>query len=335
MNGLLGEFMGSTASQLLIALLAAGAVAALVVSVAVVLARRQSQIERRLAGYERPPEPGIVAPQQSVGMPTTAMVQQAVDVTERLAARTSLLSRVDLLLEQADIPVRAGEALFYVPTFAVLVFLLLSLLVNFWVGLVAAAAVVLGPYAYVAYRRDQRLSKFERQLPDTLTLLAGSMRAGFSFMQGLETVANETVNPMRRELQRVFTEVRLGRSVEDALGDVAVRMKSRDLEWAVMAVRIQREVGGNLAALLDTVADTMTKRERLRREIKSLTAEGRLSAIIVAAFPPILALFLWTTQREYIETLFDESIGVVAVIGAVVLTIVGFFWLRKIVDIEV
>ena len=99
-----------------------------------------------------------------------------------------------------------------------------------------------------------RQLRFEQQLPDTLTLLASSLRAGFSLMQGLEAVAQEISDPMRKELQRVFTEVRLGRPVEDALGDAADRMDSNDLRWTVMAIRIQREVGGNLAVLLDTVS---------------------------------------------------------------------------------
>ena len=102
-------------------------------------------------------------------------------------------------------------------------------------------------------RRKKRLREFQVQLPDTLNLLSGSMRAGFSFAQGLESVANEATQPTRRELQRVFTESRLGRPIEDALEDSANRMSSIDLMWAVMAIRIQREVGGNLAELLDTV----------------------------------------------------------------------------------
>ena len=101
-------------------------------------------------------------------------------------------------------------------------------------------------------------------------------------MQGLEAVAQEISDPMQKELQRVFTEVRLGRPVEDSLGDAADRMDSNDLRWTVMAIRIQREVGGNLAVLLDTVSDTMVKRERMRRELRALTAEGRLSAIVLS-----------------------------------------------------
>ena len=108
-------------------------------------------------------------------------------------------------------------------------------------------------------------------------------------MQGLEAVAQEIADPMRKELQRVFTEVRLGRSIEDALGDAARAHGQRRPAWTVMAIRIQREVGGNLAVLLDTVADTMVKRERVRRELQALTAEGRLSAIVLSLISPLLA----------------------------------------------
>jgi tight adherence protein B len=184
-------------------------------------------------------------------------------------------------------------------------------------------------------RRRTRLREFQAQLPGTLNLLSGSMRAGFSFAQGLESVANEATQPTRRELQRVFTESRLGRPIEDALEDSAQRMTSVDLMWAVMAIRIQREVGGNLAELLDTVADTMTQRERLRLEIKALTAEGRFSGWILGIFPVAFAGVLYLIQPDYMGVLFQESIGIMAVIASAVMTFIGFIWLRKILQIEV
>jgi tight adherence protein B len=187
----------------------------------------------------------------------------------------------------------------------------------------------------VSNKQRSRQRDFERQLPDTLTLLSSSLRAGFSFMQGLEAVAQEIGPPMRRELQRVFTEVRLGRTPEDALEDAAVRMGSSDLSWTVMAIKIQREVGGNLATLLDTVADTMQKRERIRREIRALTAEGRLSGIILGLLPPVAGLGLFLVAPDYMKTLFDDTLGVAAVIASAGLAVAGWFWLRKIVDIEV
>jgi len=133
----------------------------------------------------------------------------------------------------------------------------------------------------------------------------------------------------------VFTEVRLGRGIEDALGDAAERLGSRDLAWSVMAIKIQREVGGNLATLLDTVADTMQKRERIRREIAVLTAEGKATAVILSLMPLLAALALYVWQPAYIKSLFDEPIGVIAAISAGVLSVIGWFWLRRIIDIEV
>lgn len=328
-------FIGSAGSRILIAALTAVAMAGFVASLSVVFGKRQARVERRLAGYEAIDVVNRPLPPSAAFAPESGVVQQAVEFTSRLAERTGLLSRVDFLLEQADLPVRSGELLFYAPTFALLAFLIGALLAGPLVGLALGIGVAAVPLAYVFQRRDARVRHFERQLPDTLTLLAGAMRAGFSFLQGLETVSEESHGPMRRELQRVFTEVRLGRAIEEALGDTAERMGSRDLAWTVMAIRIQREVGGNLAQLLDTVADTMTKRERLRREIRSLTAEGRLSAVVVSLFPPIFAVILLVIQKDYLERLFDETMGVVAVIGAAILSVAGWFWLRKIVDIEV
>jgi tight adherence protein B len=330
----LASFMGSSASRLLISVLAGLSAGALTTSLAIVFSKRQARLERRLAGYELP-EFANRPSAEAGGAPDGNLVGQAVEMTEKLAQRTGLLKKTEEILEEADLPLRPAEVLFYVPVFALIILIAAVLIWDPITGLIVGALAVGAPFGYVAYRRKQRLTEFERALPDTLNLLAGAMRAGFSFMQGLETVANESHGVTRRELQRVFAEARLGRAVEDALGETAARMHSRDLEWAVMAIGIQREVGGNLAELLDTVAETMTKRERLRREIKTLTAEGRFSGIIVSLFPPVFGGFLYLSNRSYITQLFHESMGIIALIGAGGLSVVGWFWLRKIVDIEV
>jgi tight adherence protein B len=323
-------FIGSSGSRLLIALLVAAAAGLFVVALTVVLGKRQAKVERQLAGYE-------LAELEASGndAPETAVVQQAMAVTTRVAERTGLLTMTEDMLERADVPIRASEILFYIPTFALVAFLLLALVVGPLAGLIAAGGVLFGPFVYLNHRARQRKLSFEHQLPDTLTLLASSLRAGFSLMQGLEAVANEITDPMRKELQRVFTEVRLGRAIEDSLGDAAERMDSNDLRWTVMAIRIQREVGGNLAVLLDTVADTMVKRERVRRELKALTAEGRLSAIVLSLTAPLLALAIWAIQPNYLKPLTHDFFGIMGLIVAGILSVVGWFWLQKIVDIEV
>ena len=317
---------------LAIVLLTAVAMAAFVVTFSVVFGRRQALVERRLAGYELVP---VGVEKSAPGTPETAIVQQAVDLTGRFAERAGFLSKVEQALEQGDVPVRASELIFYTIAGAIAGGLLGVLLLGPVLGIAIAIGVGIAPAAYVNHKQRSRTKAFERQLPDTLTLLASSLRAGFSFMQGLETVSQEIGAPMRRELQRVFTEVRLGRAVEDALGDAAERMQSRDLAWTVMAIKIQREVGGNLAVLLDTVADTMLKRDRIRREIRALTAEGRMSAIVLALVPPLSGLALYVIAPDYLSGLFDYTAGWVALLGAVILMVVGGAWLQRLVDIEV
>jgi len=325
----------SPGSVSLIVALVGVATALLVGALAVILGRNRSRVERRIAGYERIESASAPGAAREIKLAETGAVRHAVQLTGSLAERTGFLGRAEHLLEQADLPLRASEMLFYVPAFTILAALLAAMAFTPLAGMGVAILTGLGPVVYLRLRSAGRRKQFERQLPGTLTLLAGALRAGFSFLQGLETVADETADPMRRELHRVFGEARLGRSLEDALEDVADRVQSRDLAWAVMAIRIQREVGGNLASLFDTIAETMTKRESVRREIRSLTAEGRLSGIVLSLTAPAFAGLLFLMQPDYIGKLFDRTTGIVAVVVAAFLSATGWLWLRKIMDIEV
>jgi tight adherence protein B len=318
----------------------AAAVLAFTLAMIFMSSDRRGKIERRLGDLmvqdqvDEEEDPLFLNRPDQV-MAETKVMQRVVGLTGRLADRAGLLTRTEDALEQADLPLRPPEALFFyfAGVFVVLVFGVLILPPA--IALAVLFAAVLVPVVLLHRRRKKRLRNFQVQLPDTLNLLSGSMRAGFSFAQGLETVANEAAEPTRRELQRVFTESRLGRPIEDALEDSANRMASVDLMWAVMAIRIQREVGGNLAELLDTVADTMTQRERIRGEIKALTAEGRFSGWILGIFPIAFAGVLYIVQPDYISVLFDATMGLVALGVSLVMTGIGFLWLRKILAIEV
>jgi tight adherence protein B len=328
---MLADFIGSAASRYVIAAAAFAATGCAVVTVAFIFAKREARLERRLAGYNVQHGVTPIAAETSDSL---HFVQQASEVAGRIAG-ASVLEKVEQLLEQAKLPLRPAEFLVYAPVAALTAAVFAFLLFGPVIALITVVALIASPFVILDRRSKSRLKKFQAQLPDTLNLLAGSMRAGFSFMQGLEAVADEASEPIRGELQRAFTESRLGRPVEEALDDVARRMESRDLSWAVMAIRIQREVGGNLAELLDTVAETMTHRERLRREIKSLTAEGRMSAVVLSIFPPAFAAMLFVLQPGYMNLLFTEVVGVVAVIGGAILSVIGWFWLARIVKIEV
>jgi tight adherence protein B len=191
------------------------------------------------------------------------------------------------------------------------------------------------PPAAVNFLAGQRSKKFQAALPDTLNLLSGSLRAGYSLLQGIEAVSKEVADPMGQELRRVITEARLGREIEDAMDSVAERMGSADFAWAVMAIRIQREVGGNLSELLLTVADTMVHRERLRRDIAALTAEGKISAIILGLLPVGLGAFMWMSNPVYMAPLGSTTMGHVLLAISLVSLLIGFAWMKKIINIKI
>lgn len=265
----------------------------------------------------------------------TALMQRAVELTEEFAERQGFLVKVERALERADLPLRAAEALFFYAAGAVLVSLLAFALGGFTNFLIVAFLVVLVPPAAVNFLAGRRSKAFQSSLPDMLNLLSGSLRAGYSLLQGVEAVSKEVEDPMGQELRRVITEARLGREVEDAMEAVAERMDSADFAWAVMAIRIQREVGGNLSELLLTVADTMIHRERLRRDISALTAEGKISAIILGLLPVGLGAFMWMSNPVYMKPLGSTTMGHVLLGVALVALLIGFAWMKKIINIKI
>lgn len=266
----------------------------------------------------------------------TRLVQHAVKAVERLAERRGMLTRVEGLLAGADLPFRPGEALFFsLAAVGLLASAAVVLAPSPLVGVLLAAVVAVLPVAVLKHMANRRRKKFVKQLPGTLQLLSGSLRAGYSLMQGVEAVSHEVEDPMGRELRRVTVESRLGRPLEEALDDAADRLASTDFSWAVMAIRIQREVGGNLSELLQTVAATMTERTRLKREVDALTAEGKISAIVLGLLPVGLGGALYVLNRPYITLLFSEFIGQIMLAGATVLALAGFAWMKKIIKIRI
>lgn len=266
----------------------------------------------------------------------TGFVQRAVQATGDFAETRGFLTKIEGQLERANLSLRPAEAIFFyfagVVVFALLLLALTKDPFLTLIGTVLAAVIPPGILSFLARRRQKQ---FDSLLPDTLQLLASTLRAGYSLMQGVEAVSQEVSEPVGRELRRVVTEARLGRPLEESLDGVAARMDSGDFEWAVMAVRIQREVGGNLAELLVTVAETMTERERLRRDVAALTAEGKISAIVLGALPVLIGLFIWGANPGYLDPLFDQLVGKIMLFGSVALALGGFFWMNKIIDIEI
>jgi tight adherence protein B len=187
---------------------------------------------------------------------------------------------------------------------------------------------------YQTLRIDRRSAAFSEQLPDALQLMIGSLRSGFSLPQALESLVREAPEPVAAEFGRAFAEHKLGADVSDALERVAQRTQSEDLGWAVMAVRIQREVGGNLAEVLQTTVDTMRDRARLRRHVRSLSAEGRISAWVLIGLPIGLALFMFLYRRDYMVPLVTDPVGITLLIGGGMLFVIGIVWLTRVVKVD-
>lgn len=243
---------------------------------------------------------------------------------------------IETALEQANIPVTVGEAIVAAFGVAIIAGLLTGLVLQSFLWAVIAGIVVLVfSFAYVNSVAARQKKRFADQLADSLNLLATSLRAGYSILQAIEAAASEAPEPTRREFARAMAEIRLGRPMIDALGDIALRMESNDFEWAVMAIAIQREVGGNLAEVLQSTAETILHRNRFRREVRALTAEGRISAWIMGLMPVFVLAAIILINPDYIEPLYTTMIGRIMVGGAVVLMGLGVFWMVKIVSIEV
>jgi tight adherence protein B len=257
------------------------------------------------------------------------------EAAEEEVKKRGLLSGVNSALEQANIPMSPGEAILAMIGLSAVggVF---ALVFNgpIW-GLITFGGLLLSMILLINFAGSREKKSFEKQLPDTLTLLSTSLRAGYSLLQAIEAVSAEAPNPTAREFSRAVVESRLGRSVTESLNGIVERTNSADFEWAVMAIDIQREVGGNLAEVLQTVADTMRARNRLKGEIKALTAEGRISAIVLGSLPFGLFAFLWFSNRDYLLPLLESNFGLMAMGVGLLLMAAGIWWLKKIVDIEV
>lgn len=266
-----------------------------------------------------------------------AMVQ-ATDAAEKvLSVNKSLETRISEKLDGAGNPFKPAEwLLLHLGIF--IGFGVVGLLLgggSLVLGIIFMFLGAVGPWMYLGFKRKRRRKKFESLLPETLQLISGSLAAGLSLAQSIDTVVREGQEPISSEFRRVIVETRLGITLDDALEGVADRFDSKDFAWVVMAIRIQRQVGGNLAELLDTVAATMREREYMRRQVAALAAEGKLSAYVLGGLPPLFMLYLFLTKRDYVMVMFTEPLGWLMLGGAGTLLSVGIFWMSRLIKVEV
>jgi tight adherence protein B len=299
--------------------------------------RRLEQLQSRLASTATVAEAGgeeDQAPARKGSSVGSLIPAQIAEVAER-GVGTSTSASLRRQLTRAGWSIRPGE--FLAGTFLLFGIGLVAGFVTLGpVGAVAAGmAAALVPNALLGRAASKRLATFQSQLADILMVIASSLRAGHSFLQSLDTVTKEIVGPGAEEFTRVLTEIRLGRSVEAALDALVERMVSQDLEWTVTAIKIQREIGGNLAEILETVARTIRERETLRRQVRVLAAEGRISVVVLTVLPILVAAYLMTVNPSYLQTLTRTDTGVVLLAAGGSLLLIGYLWMQRITKLDV
>jgi len=261
---------------------------------------------------------------------------KATAMAETLVRRGNLEETFLDRLEAAGLNMRVAEfVLISLGSAFIPPLLVLALTRNLILTVVVVLLGTVGPFLYLAVKASRRLAKFEEQLPSTLQLLSGALQAGHSLQQAVDTVVHEAGDPIAGEFQRVLTEARLGRPLEEAFEAMAKRTRSLDFEWTVMAIRLQRQVGGNLAEVLSTVAQTIRERYALKRQIRALSAEGRLSSLILSILPVLMFVALLAFNPVFLAPLYSTATGLLMLAGAGVLMIMGVFWMKKITEIKV
>ena len=333
-----------------IAIAGVAALAIILIAIGIAMSGSGSGVNARLERYASGKPEKVEAPANGQGgiaaaMASSATMTQLNKVVEQRDFGANLareIARADLRLKPSEyLMIWAGSTvgvplLMYVFSFALPalgnpIILLVGLLIGFML-----------PRFWLGRRKSGRLGAFNKQLPDTITLIANALRAGSSFLQAIELVVRESQPPISTEFGRVIREVNLGLSFEVALENMVRRVKSDDLELMATAISIQHTVGGNLAEILDSIAYTIRERVRIQGEIRTLTAQQRLSGYVVGFLPIGLAGFLFIAAPGFMTPMFDDRISIIGLPGGVIILMLGgfamfmgFMFIRKIVDIEV
>lgn len=309
----------------------------LVIGVIVSIRSEQSLVEDRLGRF--------LDDDQKSGESAGEEASRSI-VTEWMNRRVASSSRGDIIareLARADLKFKVVEyyALIFISIFAVAI-------IAYLIQPLPASPVIGGvigffiPRFYVKRQQTIRLNKFNDQLADMLNLMVNGLRAGYSTMQAMEAVSRELPSPISDEFRRVVQEMQIGITMEKSMENLLRRIPSEDLDFVVTAINVQREVGGNLAEILDTISFTIRERVRIKGEIRIMTAQVRTSGAVLSLIPVFLGIALWFISPEYIGTFFEESpgtpqplCGIVAVGTIVGMIIAGYFVMQKIADIEV
>jgi tight adherence protein B len=294
---------------------------------------RQRELAGRIERYG-PQHRAIAVSSQPVDQ--RDLNRRALDVTNRLM-RPQAQRRLAEQLDLAAIARKPAEWTLLGVGLGLVIAVALSLATgNILIGVLGGALVGwLAMRLWLSFKIGRRRAAFREQLPDLLQLVASALQSGYSLLQALDAVVREDAQPASGEFSRALAEARLGGELETCLEAVVRRMDSADLRWTVMAIRIQRGVGGDLGEILTTVAGTMRERGFLRRQVHALSAEGRLSAVILVALPVLVGIFMFFVARSYMRPLYTTALGVAVLVIDCIMVIIGAFWMRAAIRLEV
>ncbi len=325
----------------LIAILVFVVVALGVFAVASLLDQRSAQarlLRERLATVQ---EAAARAPSEELALLRDEMLSK-IPALDNLLRRSSRISNLQPFLEQANLKIRAGNILMLcmvsAVALAVVGFIAAGSLPPNQALLIAVVGLLLGgflPYSYASYRRNKRFQKFEELFPEAIDTLARAVRAGHAFTTALELIANELTEPVASEFRKLFEEQKFGLPVRDALMNLAERMPLVDVKFFVTAVMLQRETGGNLAEILDNLSYVIRERFKIMRQVRVYTAQGRLTMMLLMGLPPVIVVTMLMTSPAFIHPLFADPIGHVLLVAGIVLQTLGYFVIRKIIQIQV
>lgn len=271
----------------------------------------------------------------------TSVIESTIRLAGRMVESFDTRGSLRQRLERARLPMRPGEYVLLAGTASVVAALVVSgITANLWFGAATLVAGAFAAHAYLDRRVEQRRRRFEEQFPDALSMIASSLSAGHTFLRAVQLMQEETEPPISEEFARVVSETQLGDPLVDALERMSHRLGIRDVAWVVQAIRIQQEVGGRLADLLHTLAEFIRAREEIRREVRVLTAEGRLSAWVLGALPVVVMLAVQVFNPGYLDPFFSTEPmfgvpGVALLAGTFASVVIGLVVINRMVRIDV
>lgn len=293
---------------------------------------RARLLRDRLTDVQKPVEKG---PGEELALLRDETLSE-IPMFDTLLRRSARVSNFQDFLDQAGLKIRAGNVLVLCGVSAA-AFGLLSILAS-GIAAFGIAGTIIGvamPYSYASYRRAKRFQKFEELFPEAIDTLARAVRAGHAFTTALELIANETSEPISSEFRILFEEQKYGLPVRDALANLAERVPLVDVKFFVTAVMLQRETGGNLAEILDNLSYMIRERFKVLRQVRVYTAQGRLTMMLLMGLPPIIVVTMLLMSPSFIQPLFGDPIGHILIVSGITLQTLGYFVIRRIIQIQV